>query len=884
MGSVFTKDFLDWIDEDGFYVKDTWNPKENKWGGKGNVYLFPFQRRILQHVLTLREDGKFPYTTVLYSTTKKSGKGLELDTPIPTPSGWTTMGQLQQGDEVFDEQGKPCKVTFATEVMYDHPCYRVSFSDGTSVIADGEHQWYVGSRLQPDKSCKKGESNFYWHVTTTDVMVNRVTIKNGGKLTRNYSIQMAKPLQYSEKDLPIPPYTLGVWLGDGDADNASITKSDRDGEILDYIRDEGVPIKARKIQPGKAPQYGLTDGHIGKPEEKQASVQYKLRMLDLLGNKHIPEIYLQASVEQRLTLLRGLMDTDGYISTDCKECEYTTVSEKLAKGVLELVRGLGFKARIHVGKAMLNGRFISMKYRIQFYALSDFSPFWLKRKAEKLKNREHLHHRSEYIRITAIEPVPSVPVRCIQVDSPSSLYLFGEGVTPTHNTALAGCVTSWYAETAPEGTEIYICANSKEQAAGRVMVDVKYHFAHADRDDMPKVNQWDIKFRNGTLVQALSQSFSANAGSRHALVTFDELWGASTEGDRRMWDEMTPIPTIPYSLRFITTYAGFMNESDLLWELYLQGVGDTEHPDGKGKPVPELADITDSMGNPVCFSNGGLFVYWNHEPTMPWQDEEYYSSQAVSLRPSAYLRLHENRWVTTHEAYIPIEWWDRAVNPDWKQADLWAEHPFRWSQIFVGVDASSKRDSTAVVGVGYDAKRGEVGLAFHKIWIPREQELFDHETTVEKYIREKKAQGFRIAEIVYDPAHFVQTANRLRVSGFKMTEYTQSVSNMTIASQKLYDLMKSKAIRVYPSDELRTHILNCVAQEETRGFRIVKQKDAGRVWKPIDAAIALAMACYRAVESGGVDFSTPTIIQSPFSDVTAWKHNTGQQFGWPFDP
>jgi phage terminase large subunit-like protein len=456
-------------------------------------------------------------------------------------------------------------------------------------------------------------------------------------------------------------------------------------------------------------------------------------------------------------------------------------------------------------------------------------------------------------------------------------------VKKSGKTLIGAAISAWFAENAPDGTECYICANDLEQAEGRVMKDVKYHYDHCDREELPKQTQYEVKFRNGTTIQSLSQSFRSNAGARQALVTYDELWGATSESSRRMWDEMTPIPTVPYSLRLITTYAGFLNESDLLWELYLSAVGPTENPNGRGKPVPELADIVDSMGNPMCFYNGKTFIFWSHEPLFPWQSEEYYDQQALELRPSAYLRLHENRWVTTHENFIPIEWWDRAAEQLQQSAEIWQEHPYFDKQVFIGVDAAPKRDCTACVGIGYDPKRGKVGVMFHKIWTPKEGELFDLEITLENYIREM-SRKFRIAQVIYDPAHMSQTVIRLKAAGITMREYTQSVNNMTLASQRLYDLFKANSIEAYPSDEIRNHILNAVAQQESRGFRIVKQKDAKYHFKPNDAAIALAMACYAAVEGGGIDISTPIIVQSPFGDVTGWRTGSRQpKFGWPFN-
>ena len=135
-----------------------------------------------------------------------------------------------------------------------------------------------------------------------------------------------------------------------------------------------------------------------------------------------------------------------------------------------------------------------------------------------------------------------------------STFLFST-IKKSGKSMLAAALACWYAEVCPAGSEIYIVANDLEQAEGRVMRDVKYHAQVREY----KVNKYEVELPNGTNIKVLAQSYKSVAGSRHALVLFDELWGVTTELTRRTYEEMTPIPTIPWSLRFIATYAGFIN-------------------------------------------------------------------------------------------------------------------------------------------------------------------------------------------------------------------------------------------------------------------------------------------------------------------------------------
>jgi hypothetical protein len=144
------------------------------------------------------------------------------------------------------------------------------------------------------------------------------------------------------------------------------------------------------------------------------------------------------------------------------------------------------------------------------------------------------------------------------------------------------------------------------------------------------------------------------AGSNHGFVSYDELWAYVSESSRRLWEELTPVPTRRNSIRFITTYAGFEGESELLMDLYKQVVSPDEHPEGQGERLhPDLPIFANREAR--------LFAYWDHEPRMPWQTEAYYASQKRVLRPGTYLRLHENKWASAEEIFISGSLWDPCI-------------------------------------------------------------------------------------------------------------------------------------------------------------------------------------------------------------------------------
>ena len=185
-------------------------------------------------------------------------------------------------------------------------------------------------------------------------------------------------------------------------------------------------------------------------------------------------------------------------------------------------------------------------------------------------------------------------------------------------------------------------------------------------------------FSTGTIVEALPSDFRGAAGSNHGLTVWDEAWAYTNEASRRLWDELTPVPTRKNSVRLVVTYSGFPSESELLWDLYQQGKS--------GEPVDDLVDLENGDGDQACRCIGGLFSYWDHVGRMPWQTAEYLEKQKASLRANAYLRLHENRWTEGNESFINLDWWDACTDPD-----LTPLMPNQDQTIYLGVDASTQR-------------------------------------------------------------------------------------------------------------------------------------------------------------------------------------------------
>ena len=388
-----------------------------------------------------------PDTTVTESigivAQRGSGKALALDTPIPIPTGWTTMGALAVGDEIFDEQGSVCRVVKATEVMHNHLCYRVVFSDGEEIVADSEHLWLTdtiasrraessalmrqrrGAGVSDKPQCQR---QVFAALSTTQAIQETLFVRSGDRNVRNHSVQNARSLVLPAASLPIDPYLLGSWLGNGTAQNATITTADP--ETLAMFRHAGYHVGEgfNPSDSGASATYRIGKGPDGVP------LQTHLRRLGLLMNKRVPSVFMRGSIDQRKALLAGLIDTDGTIAVGSNMVTFGNMNVRLVEAAMELARSLGWTARLGTRRAILDGVDHGEFYNVSFTPTENV--FRVARKARRFQ--EGLSQASRHRRrmIVAVEPTPSVPVRCIAVDSPSRLYLAGRGMVPTHNTYL----------------------------------------------------------------------------------------------------------------------------------------------------------------------------------------------------------------------------------------------------------------------------------------------------------------------------------------------------------------------------------------------------------------------------------------------------------------
>ena len=509
------------------------------------------------------------------------GKDIRNSLKVLTTLGWKLFGDLKIGDIIFDEKGDPTTVTGVFPQGLKQ-IYRVKFSDRTYTDVGKEHLWTtfthsarkafnrsqyetsavpddwptwrpkktVGHQLGRDIISKaldlhgKGESlrsierelgcsraSLSKHIKagkyvektikvdqdgpgprtiTTEEMLNTFTYNKRGD--RNHSIPLCKPLVMSEKKLLVEPHLFGLWLGDGSKGTGS----------LSCHRDTAYHYR-----------YAATnaDYKVGmdKPDPKSNgwSMYVKGLMIDLRCmkalDKSIPEEYLHGSIEQRLALLQGLMDSDGF--ADTSSVEFCAMRKSHADAVMHLARSLGQKPILYTGKAMLDGKDYGTKYRVMWTPCGDVNPFRLKSKADIVtfggKQQSRNHHRM----VVGVEVLDEYDeTTCISVDSPNSLFLVGEQLVPTHNTRIG---SEWIIERARQGLGpiALIGENAKEVRDTMIEVGPSSIMQVCNPNFMPEYepSKSRLTFPNGVVCTTFSgEKPKGLRGPQHQTVWADE--------------------------------------------------------------------------------------------------------------------------------------------------------------------------------------------------------------------------------------------------------------------------------------------------------------------------------------------------------------------------
>lgn len=364
------------------------------------VVATPLMHRAMWEIATSQDP------LVAIAAPRGHAKAQSINELVLTPNGWYKVGWLKVGDFLFGSDGQP------TKIIQLHPIefmkfYRMTTRTGRTVRCNAEHLWTV--------TCPSNTGDRQITKSLAEIALNyrspRIDKRDNSKHTEcRYFIYPSAPIEFEPKELPIDPYTLGLWLGDGTSSSGDITAAEP--EVFDYV-----PYIVEK----KKPRLKYTVKGLSQ----------LLRENGLKNNKHIPEIYFRASIQQRQALLQGLMDSDGHAPLGQKRTEWCSIKKRLADDYVALVRSLGGRANISKGRAKLYDKDCGIAYNVISMFPPDIKPFHLKRKLNAYGGPGKIREA-----IIAIEEAGEDFGRCISVDAADGLYITNDYLVTHNSTAM----------------------------------------------------------------------------------------------------------------------------------------------------------------------------------------------------------------------------------------------------------------------------------------------------------------------------------------------------------------------------------------------------------------------------------------------------------------
>lgn len=439
------------------------------------------------------EDDKLDILSI--SMPPGTQKCQPLYSKILTPNGFIAMRDVKIGTKVISGTGNVATV-LSISPRKKRPIYEITFDDGSKTRCSDNHLWTVQTR--DDRRRKNKDGSEKYRTIELRQMLHNFRVENGKRC--NYSIDYVPKIDFERKErLEIDPYFLGVLIGDGSITNGNMNITTKDMDLLERVK-MNVPMEYEFVYRGKYGYSIKTNTYYsqGKSKLRKSLEKYGLKGLGA-KEKHIPKEYLYANYEDRLWLLRGLMDTDGYAAEKCTNCSYATISKQLAIDVKELVNSLGGYANITKGKAgyKKDGEYIRCNdcYTVTIgFSENQPNPFYINRKANRYKPKRKVLKRF----ITNIQYIGPEECQCIYIDDESHLYITDNYII-THNTTLEKFFASWIIGRHPEDYSLFfshsgditrmfydgvidITTNSSEYCWNEIFPDVRLQATDAKRE------------------------------------------------------------------------------------------------------------------------------------------------------------------------------------------------------------------------------------------------------------------------------------------------------------------------------------------------------------------------------------------------------------------
>lgn len=373
-----------------------------------------------------------------------------------------------------------------------------------------------------------------------------------------------------------------------------------------------------------------------------------------------------------------------------------------------------------------------------------------------------------------------------------------------------------------EWGQIIVIANDLKQADSRVGFYMRRAIElNPKMRAMARVRNYMTELPNRTSIESVAIDPTGEAGSNADMVIFSELWGAHEQAQQRMWTEMTlPPAKYGHSQRWVETYAGYSGESQLLEQLYYQGVKE-------GRLLKLGIPGLEAYAN----DRARLFVLWNTTPRNPWQTDDYYAQESAVLPPDEFQRVHRNQWISAAQSFVPPEWWDACKVKELPPVG-------KYEQFVFGIDAGVSSDCFAIVGV--TKHDGKIVVRYARAWVPPAGRKLDF-APIEVEIR-RIAKHYKVVEFAYDEYQLHDMMRRLSREAIGWFNPFPQSTQRAIADKQFQDMIRATSIQYDNQPDLTEHVKNANARTEGDKLRIVKRAEHLK----IDLAVAASMASFEA--------------------------------------
>lgn len=391
--------------------------------------------------------------------------------------------------------------------------------------------------------------------------------------------------------------------------------------------------------------------------------------------------------------------------------------------------------------------------------------------------------------------------------------------------------------------EHYIVANDLKQADSRVAHYIRRAIQlNPKLNAKYKINGYRVTAPNGSFIEAIPIDPSGEAGGNADQITWSELWGSNEKAKEDMWTEQT-IPPGKYgeAFRLIESYAGFTDESKLLYSLYDLGVkqGELLWPD-------RLYDVTDGAPAPLELyvnRSAGLLCLWNTLPRCPWQTADYYRAEEQILPSNQFRRIHRNQWVSSVEQFVPPEWWAACK----RESSEWPEYDRKKKSAIIGLDAGVSSDNFGLfMAIRHPDKNDEAVIVFSQKWVPPLGGKIDFVGTEEnpgpELVLRKLIKENNVIQVTYDEYQLHHFCTSLKQEGLAWFKPFSQGSDRLVADSQYRDMIRDRKIWHRGEKDLEEHINNANAQidEQDRKIRIVKRTEKLK----IDLTVAGSMCIH----------------------------------------